>query len=637
MSPEAVSGYHRLAMPERPPEPDHPCAAIGGRSRLVYGLACLGLLLLEGAVTLELFGPADPWQRLTDDRPVVSGRHALHLYHGLLGARHWLRDGSFSAYDPAFQAGYPKSPAFDAGCRPAELLFLGTGDRSPPTAYKIALAAICLAAPFGFVICSRLLGSGPWTALLAGWIGCGIVWSSPTRALIETGDLDVLLAGMAALLHVAFLERFHSRPGPVGWFGLIVTSAASWYLHPLLGAGTVLLAAGCWLKYARRHGWDWHVLLAAALAVAALGNLDGLTDWSRSWWVCLPTDGVGSLRAIAPENAVSRMPGGFVLVAFALLGVRLRRSLTAVTVSGIVMAALAFAGWTWESAVRAEAAKLLAVAAWFAVPAAAEACGYGLHRLTLPAGGTARVAFASTVILASGFLLYQPQAWFVRPDWGPRPLRIGFSDAQQAVLDRLRGPTTTSARILWEDSRQAGDDGGWTALLPLLTGRPVIGGLDAEGRLEHMSIGLRDGWLAGRPLDQWSDDELDSYCRRYNIGWVMATSPAAAERFARLTWAERQTPDGAGTTELFRLDRPNSFVLRGQARWLNADSHAVTLADVVPENGEVVLSLHYQAGWHVRPGNVRVEREPDAYDPIPFVRLRLPGPVARLTLEWADP
>ena len=39
----------------------------------------------------------------------------------------------------------------------------------------------------------------------------------------------------------------------------------------------------------------------------------------------------------------------------------------------------------------------------------------------------------------------------------------------------------------------------------------------------------------------------------------------------------------------------------------------------------------------VAPSNVRVERELDPFDPIPLLRLRLPGPVMRLTLTWDEP
>ena len=46
---------------------------------------------------------------------------------------------------------------------------------------------------------------------------------------------------------------------------------------------------------------------------------------------------------------------------------------------------------------------------------------------------------------------------------------------------------------------------------------------------------------------------------------------------------------------------------------------------MVPEDGKVVLSLHYQAGMKALPARVQVEREIDPYDPIPLVRLKVPG------------
>ena len=68
---------------------------------------------------------------------------------------------------------------------------------------------------------------------------------------------------------------------------------------------------------------------------------------------------------------------------------------------------------------------------------------------------------------------------------------------------------------------------------------------------------------------------------------------------------------------------------------LHADSKRIALADVVPNaNGEAVLCLHYEAGMQVSPSRVLLEKEIDPHDPIPFVRLRLPGPVVRVTLTW---
>ena len=70
-----------------------------------WSILLLALAGWHGWMTLSLFGADDPWGRLLDDQPIVSGRHPLHLYHGYLGARGLLSRGRLSCYDPAFQAG----------------------------------------------------------------------------------------------------------------------------------------------------------------------------------------------------------------------------------------------------------------------------------------------------------------------------------------------------------------------------------------------------------------------------------------------------------------------------------------------------------------------------------------------------
>src|SRR5262249_786964 len=85
---------------------------------------------------------------------------------------------------------------------------------------------------------------------------------------------------------------------------------------------------------------------------------------------------------------------------------------------------------------------------------------------------------------------------------------------------------------------------------------------------------------------------------------------------------------------LFALKRRPSFALTGSARWIRADAHGILLGEVVPHEGRVVLSLHYQAGLQVSPSHVRIEREVDPRDPIPLVRLRLTEPASRVLLTW---
>src|SRR5260370_18538734 len=95
-------------------------------------------------------------------------------------------------------------------------------------------------------------------------------------------------------------------------------------------------------------------------------------------------------------------------------------------------------------------------------------------------------------------------------------------------------------------------------------------------------------------------------------------------------------PDnGMGT--LFKIKaHVATFTLKGQSQGIHADSRHITLADVVPENGVVVLSLHYQAGMRALPTRVQIERERYPYDPIAFLRLRGARPLARGTLRGDD-
>src|SRR5436853_581438 len=148
-----------------------------GDSRVWY-LVGLGLVAWQGWMTLTLFGPDHPWERLLDDQPVISGRHALHLYHGMLGAQSLRERGRLSCYDPAFQAGYPKTPIFDSGSRPAELFLtvaevvrlrpkshdFGHGAGATPNffpaaaAYKIGLAFCCCLAPLLLMLAGHGFG-----------------------------------------------------------------------------------------------------------------------------------------------------------------------------------------------------------------------------------------------------------------------------------------------------------------------------------------------------------------------------------------------------------------------------------------------------------------------------------------------
>src|SRR5262245_61526755 len=86
-------------------------------------LTC-ALLAVQARLSLQLFGPIDPQSAIWDDVPILSGRHPLHLYHASLSAEAWHRSRALVCFDPTFQAGYPKSPVYDGGGRPAQMAAL---------------------------------------------------------------------------------------------------------------------------------------------------------------------------------------------------------------------------------------------------------------------------------------------------------------------------------------------------------------------------------------------------------------------------------------------------------------------------------------------------------------------------------
>src|SRR6266851_472941 len=201
-------------MEQTPPMPANKSAAQGFREHYLGLILLLGLMVWQGWMTLTLFGDARPWQCLLDEQIILSGRHPLHLYHGYLGALSLKDRGSASCYDPNFQAGYPKTPIFDGGSRPAELFLLFGGASFRPAAYKVGLAICCLCVPLVLVLAGRSFGLRWTAACLAAGFGLLAWWGKPGRDALETGDLDLLLAGLAALAEFGLLIRWNRRPGP---------------------------------------------------------------------------------------------------------------------------------------------------------------------------------------------------------------------------------------------------------------------------------------------------------------------------------------------------------------------------------------------------------------------------------------
>ncbi len=615
----------------------------GFRGRPVWWLVVAALTVAQAGLALTPFGPR-PWAALADDRPVTAGRHPLHLYHGTLGSQTFHRSGSTTCFDPAFQAGYPKTPVFDAGCRPAEFALVLAGGGYNPAAYKWGLFLGLVAVPLAFVLASRGVGLPAGASCLAGALGAALTWTRPARALLDEGDLDACAAGLAGLVFVGWLARYANAFGVGSWAVMALVAAAGWYAHPLVWLALVPVVILYYLVYAPRHGLAWHLGLLGLTAAGVGPNLWWLIDWGRYWWLRQATPGEGLLPAWGAVTGAGSgygrlahaVPGGPVAALLALAGLVLmarvgRRAgawlLPAAAVATLLAARVGVGPGDGPDRVAPLAAGFLVVPAAFALWAAAGRAW---------AGGPATVAAVATLLVvgwADG--ANRPLARALGLTTGP--LRLGLSPDQQAVVKALNDLTTPDARVLWDEPADGRPGWNWSALLPVLTGRAYLGGLDPHAGMEHGFCGQADGRLNGRPLGEWDDADLSEFCRHYNVGWVVARSPVAVDRWGRYPKARpaARLRDGANEVVLFALDRPRSFVLSGTGKWDEATARRVGLSDVAPDaNGWVVLSLHYQHEMKVYPSYVQLEPKKDPFDPIPHVQLHLPGPVSRVTLVW---
>jgi hypothetical protein len=624
-----------------------------GRSahRWLWALAWFALLAWQFWLTLGLFGP-EPLARIMDDSPIMNGSHPQHLYLGALGARGFVERGQATVFDKRFQAGYLKTPIFD-GSRVAEVFLVLGGGSYRPAAYKIGLFSMCLLVPVLLIVACRAAGLSRPGALLATALGQLVWWGPLGRGALAAGDSEILLASLAGLTHVGCLVAFHRRPGLPTWLGLLITACLGWFLQPLLFPIALPLLLAYYLSVGVKHDFmTWHVAFWLAQQGAVLVNLPWLLDWVSYWWLRSPLPSAANTvlahRTLAnvwnaplwggPADrlltvvVMSSALGGIVILnqtrqrpAARLLGMGAAGALT-----------LALLGISWEPLGQVGTAALLAPALWFAsLPAAHFWVRVSCKLWALGKPGRTGLAVLGGLALLGLAAVSDTTACISGRCVHAQPLTFGLNSERQELVDRLLRYTTPSNRILWEDRAVSRQDSRWAALLPRLTDRSFIGGLDPDGFIEPSSICLSGGSLENRPIASWRDEELDSYCRRYSIGWIVAWSPTAIGRFSEWSGVEKvvQVSDGAEGC-LFRVKQPGGIALRGRAELVEADDRYTTLKDVEPENGVVVISLHYQAGMRATPGRVQIEREPSGDDPIGFVRLRLAEPAARVTITW---
>ena len=253
-------------MADAPPPDPAPTKTTGRRCAAAI---LVGILAIHAVQAIRLFPSVGS---IVDDEPVVMVDHAIHEYHGALGARFLREAGTTWGIDPFFMAGYPETPVWDSSSNLAVLFQRLAGGYSP-RAYKLGLL-LCSALALGLIAAAAWV-AGLRVAEVAGATALAwfYFWGGYPAELWRSGLFAFTTASAGAGLALALCDRFHRRPSAALWFGLSACGAALFFMHvtaPIILAGGLLAFS---VATARRHGWRWIGAIVAAAVVAVLANL----------------------------------------------------------------------------------------------------------------------------------------------------------------------------------------------------------------------------------------------------------------------------------------------------------------------------------------------------------------------------
>jgi hypothetical protein len=653
----------------------------------------LGVLGLHSVLAYRLF---PSWGALVDDeRPVILVDHAIHLYHGALGARFAREHGTTWGYDPFFMAGYPETPVWDSSSNLSIAFQLAAGGRYSPRAYKLGLFACSLLAVAVLPAGALAAGLGRSEAAAAGVLGLVVFWGCFPIALWRSGLFAFVTASAALGLVLGLLLRFDARPGPGRWGVLLVAGAVFLFAHvtaPVMAlGGAVGYAAAVARRWRARRGRLAAVALAAGLAAVAnafwvvpLWRFRSIrteafsfltTDSAWYLWQYFlhdPVDGRISLALVVL---------GAVGVAFWWAeGARCRAAVFGGT--GVVLVGLTCAGSLWSVTKVLEPLRFRVTFDLLLTVPAGSALVRPASALARRAGGGWRGAAVAGLAGAA----VAGAAWSASPETVPllarqvaqdRPMVVGLRPEDRALVDWLREGTDLSARVLFEDQlrlleRTDPESTHWTPLLPVLLrpeGRAFLGGIYQTAFIaHHRAASFGDYGLGDRRIDAWTPADLSSYCEQYNVGWVVCWSPLSKfcfDGFSKakvvatlpravspglrvcrdpVQWralvaragpevASRYMLEGVGTYKVYLVERAHSYFLEGRGRLASLDANRVELADVAPDpaTGAAVLSVHWLDTWKTDPP-LPLSPSYAPRDPVPFVRIALDRPLPKVLL-----
>jgi hypothetical protein len=600
----------------------------------------LCLVSLHAVLTWQFFG--SDLSQLIDNTPLVEGQHSRLLYYGHQVSQAVQEDGfSASVYDPRLQAGLTIAPWATIESRLAIISCMISDDYRFAT-YKILLFVMWLSLPLSLWFMCRIcnLGSGAISGALILFLGAA--WSPWGLQLLKQGECDVIIGTASMGLALALMVRSYARPRWWTQPAFFLTSAVAFYFWPPI----MLLLLICFILFlgllAGRLPWSRFLGLIASFALAITLNLFWLRDCWLTWWLLadrelLVTTSLQDYFNIKANLELMVWPGLLLVIGF--LGTRTLKSgiggRSALVWSLAIVLTTAAAllpqeieslhldklhGWWWCSV-------------WLATIPVGKLLAFLMSGMSNLLGGHQRNLIVLTVLGGTlGTLFREDLARHLVKieQLGPLKMKVPVELGQS--IDRLRQQTTSDARILWEETRE---NSAWSPLLMGNIERSFIGGLGRSEQvlIEPLQVRLASGNLLGKPIGLWSNSDLTSLVVDWNVGWIAAYHPESIQRWLKYPETE-VVADLPLSGKLIKIKRVYNFCKQGEARWHLSSRRQLTLTNLVPEGGQVVISLHHHQGMRSLNSKAQIETWQQAFDGIPMIKIKIPGPMERLTIEW---
>jgi hypothetical protein len=615
-------------------------------------VALAGMVLVFVLHSCSLALLFHPVSGLFDTEPVMEQDWGLHAYHLSAMEKFWQQDGRLWGYSPSFMAGYPSNTIQDISIKLYELLALLASalGLNIVLAFKLIVFLFAAAVPWMMFWAARNFfeetSHPPLIGLLAALLGTAYWWNSLPREMFFYGMIGFPPASYALILSLSFLYRALRSKRLWTWahYAWAVSLAIMLPLHlqaaillvmlaivllvvcrdSVTGTGFLSVLAGAvlavvvnlfWLIPLFNHRGD-DVSSSLVTQLPLFLSADPLTFirdylspasywsfrvsvWEKGWrWLLLILGLSGMVRLVRSDR---RDLGSILIIAAA--------ALFALTYFGSLVSF--FKGW------QPLRFKVPYDLCWV-LPAS-----FVLSLWRPGAWSRTRSIFFS-LLLTGAICTFLVNV--VQTEANPRlRLRTRLTSPVNEILDWIRNKTSKEARMLFEES---GDETGFiydgmylSSFIPRMTGRQLIGGPINLYNDRHHFAELHSAQLFKRDIATFTDQELASYFRAYNIGAAVVFHPRTIQRLLALP-ALVSVDQKVGSIHLMRINQPPNWFLAGEGE-AKAEWNRIEGSNV--RGSGIILKYHWVKGLVSSPP-MDIEAVKVLDDPIPFVKIPQPLP-----------